>query len=564
MQYKQTNKFMKTILDEKTICDEYQSTNIGIEALALKYHVGKKKINEILANNNIPHKKKGAQRSKETFLVSDWSIKKYNPSEGFHYMVYDPKTDFVSKDINNNGGVLTSYIEKEYNMPTPTLYDRRMHYMRTGNYWWEQWLSVKLVKNEEVKKCPYCDWETIDIENKSGAFEQHLLKCHNITKFQYIEQFPEEKKYFALINPALNRQMEDDENDFVVCHICGRKLARINAHHLKLHSITTEEYIKKYGSQSLLSNNYKEIAKAAGIKANMNSTPNFHSKIETEIKEFIKSLGFEANTDRKILNGKEIDILIPPLKIAFEIDGLRWHNEITKDNNYHLRKTEQCKDCGISLYHIFEDEWEFKRDIVESRIRNILNCTQNKIFARKCQIKTVDKPIAMRFLDENHLQGKCGSIINYGLYYNNELVSLMTFGKLRKNMGRNDTGNTYELIRFCNKLNTNVVGGASKLFKHFIKEFNPSSVISYADRRWSNGNLYTKLNFSHVHNSRPNYFYIIGHKRKNRFGFRKDILVKEGYDANKSEHQIMFDRGIYRIYDCGTMLFEYKNIYNKK
>ena len=239
---------MKTILDEKTICDEYQSTNIGIEALALKYHVGKKKINEILTNNNIPHKKKGAQKSKETFLVSAWSIKKYNPSEGFHYMVYDPKTDFVSKDINNNGGVLTSYIEKEYNIPTPTLYDRRMHYMRTGNYWWEQWLSVKLVKNEEVKKCPYCDWETIDIENKSGAFEQHLLKCHNITKFQYIEQFPEEKKYFALINPALNRQMEDDENDFVV------------------------------------------------------------SKIETEIKEFIKSLGFEANTDRKILNGKEIDI----------------------------------------------------------------------------------------------------------------------------------------------------------------------------------------------------------------------------------------------------------------
>lgn len=554
---------MKTILDEKTICDEYQSTNIGIEALALKYHVGKKNINEILAKNNIPHKKNGAQRSKETFLVSDWGIKKYNPSKGFHYMVYDPKTDFVSKDINNNGGVLTSYIEKEYNVHTPTLYDRRMHYMRTGNYWWEQWLSVKLVKNEEVKKCPYCDWETIDIENKSGAFEQHLLKCHNITKFQYIEQFPEEKKYFALINSALNRQMEDDENDFVVCHICGKKLARINMHHLKLHGITTEEYIKKYGSQSLLSNNYKEIAKSAGIKANINSTPNFHSKIEIEIKEFIKSLGFEANTDRKILNGKEIDIFIPSLKIAFEIDGLRWHNEITKDNNYHLRKTEQCKDCGISLYHIFEDEWEFKRDIVESRIRNILNCTQNKIFARKCQIKTVDKSIAMRFLDENHLQGKCGSIINYGLYYNGDLVSLMTFGKQRKNMGRNDTDNTYELIRFCNRLNTNVVGGASKLFKHFIKEFNPSSVISYADRRWSNGNLYTKLNFLHVHNSRPNYFYIIGHKRKNRFGFRKDILVKEGYDANKSEHQIMFDRGIYRIYDCGTMLFEYKNIYNK-
>lgn len=548
---------MKIELNEELICNEYQTTNIGIEALALKYHVGKKKINAILEKNGIPHKKKGAQCSKEILVVNDWKIKKYAEIDGYHYIVYDPKNDFTTIDIDNNGGVLTTYIEKEYNVPTPTLYDRRMYYMRTGNYWWEQWLNVKSVKNDDVKKCPYCDWETIDIENKSGAFEQHLLKCHNITKFDYIQNFPNEKEYFSLVSPVLNRQMDDNEDHFVICEVCGKKLARINQHHLKLHNISTEEYIKRYGTHSILSNDYKETARLAGIKANMNTTPNFCSNIEKEIMEFIKSLGFDARSDRKILNGKEIDIFIPSLNIAFEIDGLRWHNEVTKDNNYHLRKTEQCKELGVSLFHIFEDEWEFKSDIVKSRICSILCKNNIRIFARDCEIKTVEKSIAMKFLEENHLQGKCGSIVNYGLFYNGNMVSIMTFGKQRKNLGRRDCDGTYELLRFCNKLNTTVIGGASRLLHHFIIDFHPKKIISYADRRWSDGNLYYKLGFTHIHNSRPNYFYIIGHKRKNRFNFRKDVLVKEGYDANKTEHEIMLDRGIYRIYDCGSMLFEY-------
>ena len=113
----------------------------------------------------------------------------------------------------------------------------------------------------------------------------------------------------------------------------------------------------------------------------------------------------------------------------------------------------------------------------------------------------------------------------------------------------------YELLRFCNKLNTTVVGGASKLLKHFIKTVNPKSIISYADKRWSNGNLYEKLGFIHTHDSKPNYFYIVNNKRENRFSYRKDILVKEGYDKTKTEHEIMLERKIYRIYDCGCMVF---------
>jgi hypothetical protein len=276
---------------------------------------------------------------------------------------------------------------------------------------------------------------------------------------------------------------------------------------------------------------------------------------ENELEEYVKSLTTNVIiNDRKLLNGKELDIVIPNNNIAIEFDGLYWHNELHVDSNYHLNKTIDCERQGIQLIHIFEDEWLYKQDIVKSRIKNILGLTENKIFARKCIIKEVNKNKSKEFLDNNHIQGNVNSKIKLGLYYNNELVSLMTFGSGRILMGGNKT--QYELLRFCNKLNTNVIGGAGKLLKYFIKTYQPKQIISYADKRWSQGNLYEKLGFEFIHDSKPNYYYIINNKKYYRFGFRKSILVKEGYDINKSEHQIMKDRGIYRIYDCGSKRYE--------
>ena len=132
----------------------------------------------------------------------------------------------------------------------------------------------------------------------------------------------------------------------------------------------------------------------------------------------------------------------------------------------------------------------------------------------------------------------------------------MTFSNLRKVLGLNHKDNNYELIRFCNKLNTTVIGGASKLLKYFIKTYSPSRLISYADRRWSTGNLYDKLDFKYMNNSKPNYFYVINNKREHRFKYRKDMLISNGYDPKLTEHQIMTNRQIYRIYDCGTITYE--------
>jgi hypothetical protein len=289
-------------------------------------------------------------------------------------------------------------------------------------------------------------------------------------------------------------------------------------------------------------------------KIGTKSTSNHEKELQTYLTNI--NIPFEQQ-NRTILDGKELDAYIPSKNIAIEVDGLYWHSEIRgKHINYHLDKTKMCESKGIQLIHIFEDEWVFKNDIVKSRINNLLGLTPNKIYGRKCDIRIVNTKDKGEFLDNNHIQGRVGSSVNLGLYHNNELVSLMTFGQGRIAMGGDSKH--YELVRFCNKLDTSVIGGASKLLKYFIKTYEPNEIISYADRRWSNGGLYDTLGFTKIRVNKPNYWYVIGKERKHRFNFRKDKLVREGFDADKSEHQIMLERKIYRIYDCGTICYTLK------
>lgn len=252
----------------------------------------------------------------------------------------------------------------------------------------------------------------------------------------------------------------------------------------------------------------------------------------------------------------EIDLLLVNENIGIEFDGVYWHSERRgKDKNYHLNKTNLCEEKGTQLIHIFEDEWFFKPEISKSVLLSKLGKFDNRIYARKCEVKTISSKIKNTFLDENHLQGKDSSTIKLGLFYNNELVSCMTFGK------RMITGKlTLELIRFCNKLNTQVVGGASKLFKYFLKNhWNGEEIISYADRRWSNGNLYNQLGFEFSHKSAPSYWYIEKGKRIHRSTFMKHKLpglLKE-FNPELTEWENMQMNGYDRIWDCGCLVYKF-------
>jgi len=284
------------------------------------------------------------------------------------------------------------------------------------------------------------------------------------------------------------------------------------------------------------------------------------TKPESEIKDLLKINGIEyIENNREILNGKEIDIYIPSHKLGIEFNGLYWHSDIFKEKKYHINKTNECEKKDIQLIQIFEDEWLNKKTVVESILMSKLGIYENRYFARKCVIKEIESKKCSEFLVNNHLQGNVGAKVKIGLFYNNELVSVMTFGKKRVSMGNKViVEGEYEMLRFCNKLNTQIIGGASKLFKYFLRVYKPLHITTFADRRYSNGKLYLELGFKHSYNTEPNYFYFKKNNlvREYRFKYRKDILVKLGFDPLKTEYQIMKENNYLKIFDSGSMKFE--------
>ena len=378
--------------------------------------------------------------------------------------------------------------------------------------------------------------------SKHGSFEQepryHLTgskcpKCVNEEKSKsMIKSFDDFEK---LANEVHNNKFSYKKTDYISMRVDTNIICPIHGEFKQ----TPHNHVNGYGC----------------FKCSKNGT----SKKEKEVLEFLSNYVECDNTNREVLNNKELDVYIPSKRVAIEFNGLYWHNSKFKDSNYHLDKLNDCEEKGIKLIQIFEDEWDNKQEITKSRLLNILNLTKRKIFARKTEIREVNSSLSMKFLRENHIQGELGSSIKLGLFYNNELVSLMTFGSLRKNLGQTKKEGSWELLRFCNKLNTTVVGGASKLFKNFIENYSPKEVITYADRRWSNGEMYKHLGFNFEENTKPSYFYVANKKRENRFKYRKSELIKQGFNKNISEKEIMEGRNILRIYDCGTKRFKFIN-----
>jgi hypothetical protein len=264
---------------------------------------------------------------------------------------------------------------------------------------------------------------------------------------------------------------------------------------------------------------------------------------EKELFEFIKSI-----YDREIIqswrNGLEIDIYLPELNLGIEFNGLYYHSDKYKDKWYHLNKTKHFEEKGIRIIHVWEDDWINRCDIIKSQITNFLNKSERKIFARKCYVKEiVDSKISTKFLEDNHIQGKDYSVIKLGLFFNEELVSVMTFNKSEGRKKMEEGG--WNLSRFCNKINLNIVGGASKLLNFFIKNYDVRIIVSYADRDWSIGDLYFKLGFDLVSENNPDYKYIIENKRIHKSRFRKS---KTGL----SEREL----NLLKIWDCGKIKFE--------
>lgn len=284
------------------------------------------------------------------------------------------------------------------------------------------------------------------------------------------------------------------------------------------------------------------------------------SNIEVFIKDYLikNDILFHQNT-RSLINPYELDFYLPDHKIAIECNGLYWHSETSgKGDDYHLTKTNLCKERGIRLLQIFSDEISIKPSIVISKLNSILSINKRKLYARKCKVKEIDSKLKSKFLSKYHLQGNDRSLINLGLFYKGKLVSVMTFCKKRIALGHTHVENEYELSRFCNNYTFYIVGGASKLLKYFERKYKPKKIITYADKRWSEGGVYFKLGFTHTHDSKPSYWYTKNClERVHRFNFRKSELSKklESFNHNLTEWENMNLNGWHRVWDCGNMVF---------
>lgn len=276
---------------------------------------------------------------------------------------------------------------------------------------------------------------------------------------------------------------------------------------------------------------------------------------EIELAQFVSSIysGEIVRNSKSVIPPLELDVYLPQKKVAIEFDGLYWHSEqCGKSVDYHINKTLMCEQQGIQLIHIFEDEWLNKQEIVKDRIKSILGIYDKKIYARKCQIVELDAKSANKFLNCNHLQGSDNSSIRYGLYYESELVSVMSFGKPRFNKNYD-----WEMIRFCNKIGYKVIGGASKLLNCFRRTHN-GSILSYSDRRYSNGRLYETLGFCLIAKTTPNYWYFKGNVRLSRYQCQKHKLKKllgSNYSDNLSESENMLVSNWAKVYDCGNLVY---------
>lgn len=277
------------------------------------------------------------------------------------------------------------------------------------------------------------------------------------------------------------------------------------------------------------------------------------SRYEDDIKEFLVSLGVKdiIKNDRSVLSGKEIDLYIPEEKLGIEFNGDYWHSDIFKNDHngrstYQQEKSLAAEKKGVFIFTVFEREWNdiLTRENIKDRLKSLLIKNNRKIPARKCSLCELDTLERSEFLNLNHIQGNCGASMSYGLKYHGELVACMCFSHPKSEKY------TWELSRFCTKRGATVQGGASKLFKEFIKR-NLSvgdTVSSYSDITKTKGDLYRILGFDLISVNSPNYVWI-------NFA-TKDVRTRY-QEQEAGEVERMHSLGYHRVCDCGTKTWVY-------
>lgn len=473
-------------------------------------------------------------------------------------------------------------------------------FIKSKNSWWD-WCSAKcmgvdpdiLKKKQETnnKKFGSHPMQSTACKEKQKQTVLANYGVDNPSKSESIKQKMRDTfvQNYGVDNPSKASEVKEKIKESAIKRFANKKssiLEKRKQSCLEKYGVTTNKHTHIPNDSLLLMKDLnwllyqhkelqkpcEQIAKELGIsptpiltflaKNGIEVTKYSKSQYENEIVTFIKSVysGKIEENVRSIIPPYEIDIWLPELNLAIEVNGVYWHSEKWgKDRNYHINKTLHCEAQRIHLIQLYDSEWRTKEQIIKSKLQHLLN-KSTKIYARKCVVKEVASNEAANFLNDNHIQGACPSKIKIGLYHNNELYALATFGKPRFNKTAE-----WELLRFCNKNKNTVVGGLSKLLTYFVKTYSPTSIISYADRRWASQltNVYQKTGFELIRESPPNYKYFYKNniiELLSRNQFQKHLLSSKlaQYNNLLSEYENMCNNGYDRIWDSGNLVFKWK------
>lgn len=273
-----------------------------------------------------------------------------------------------------------------------------------------------------------------------------------------------------------------------------------------------------------------------------------HSKPEKSLVSFLESLTIVDKQKKFKREGKryyKTDAFLPEHNTVIELDGLYWHSDGVVDKYSDIKtklynRRSFFEERGIRFISIFGDEWEYKHEIVKSMIRAKLGLVQTRLYARKMTLKETNNTEAQHFLLENHLMGEYKAAKHFGLYQNGVLYSLIGFKK---------RGEGLEITRFCNKLNTIVIGGLSKLISFIKSQIGDVEIYSFVDRRYGNGDSLKKIGFIEIKTS-------IGWKWTDRKKTYNRLSCRANMDDRKLPQEAYSkELGWHKIYDAGQSLF---------
>lgn len=430
-------------------------------------------------------------------------------------------------------------------------------------------------------KNPECDKETNWIPKYSDYGQYCSKKCHNKHKTQkaienedtrqkdlYGENYESLTKQDKISITNLKRYGVDNPfKDVEKIREANRKKYGKDYHfqqHLEedvLDKLNDKEWL--YEQNKTLNRSCTEIATELGVNNttvnkrlySFGITPSYiysSSHNEKRLAQFISGLGIRViENERTLIHPYELDIFLPEQKLAIEYCGLYWHNELHKDSNYHFKKYQRCKERGIQLLTVYEDEFKEKESIVLSTIAHKLGKNESpKIYARNCLVSDIPASEKSEFFSRTHIQGNGNSSVNIALRDNdNNIIACGAF--LRSGT------NSMILNRFATACI--VPGALSKIISYAMKTFQLSEIVTFADLRWSDGSLYEKTGFVKDKMIKPDYYYVYNNSRYHKFNFRHNRLKKilNNYDPSLPEHENCFNHSIYRIYDCGKIRYTY-------